>query len=153
MITITKVGDVVSIEHDGVIDEVDHNDHPQFQRSADGLTVNFFKIAGRDICNTQPITNFTISGVVPTTAAEWKTQLATVFLSAGGAASPTLPILVAPNDTQWILSITNTGALVTEQLVNTVGASALTSLTLTAPDNAKWTVSVNNSGALVTTVV
>jgi hypothetical protein len=110
-------------------------------------------LAGSGEVSSGALGTISIGGSSPATEADLDTALATVFLSAGGAASPTLPILVAPNDTQWVLTITNTGALVTEQLVNTVGASALTSLTLTAPDNTQWSVTVTNLGILNTTAI
>lgn len=73
--------------------------------------------------------------------------------SSSTGSSTSTPILASPDNSQWLLTVTNEGALATEKLVNTVGASALTSLTLTSPDNTQWTVSVNNSGALTTTAV
>jgi hypothetical protein len=70
-----------------------------------------------------------------------------------GAASPSTIILAAPDDSQWILGVNDSGALTTTELTTPVAGAALTSVTLTSADGTEWTVTVTNAGALTTTEV
>jgi hypothetical protein len=95
----------------------------------------------------------TVNGeVFSGTAAELKTLLlSSVFTD--GLLSPSTIILAAPDDSQWILGVNDTGALTTTELATPVAGAALTSVTLTSADGTEWEVTVTNAGALTTTEV
>lgn len=58
-------------------------------------------------------------------------------------------ILQSPDDTLWLVTVNDSGALQTSQ----VASGTPGTLTLFSPDNTEWEVTVNNSGALTTTAV
>jgi hypothetical protein len=70
-----------------------------------------------------------------------------------GSSTPSTIILAAPDDSQWILGVNDSGALTTTELATPVPGAALTSVTLTSEDGTEWEVSVTNAGALTTTEV
>jgi hypothetical protein len=71
----------------------------------------------------------------------------------GSGATPSTIILAAPDDSQWILGVNDSGALTTTELATPVAGAALTSITLTSADGTEWEVTVTNAGALTTTEV
>jgi hypothetical protein len=77
------------------------------------------------------------------------------YSTGGGSGSSTTStiILAAPDDSQWILGVNDSGALTTTELATPVAGAALTSVTLTSADGTEWEVSVTNVGALTTTEV
>jgi hypothetical protein len=87
MITITKVGNLVKIEHEGGETFVAQNDRPYFRHntSTDRLT---FRV-GEVRIDEFPLSSFSIGGVTPTNISELTTQLQAVFPNAGGAAATT----------------------------------------------------------------
>jgi hypothetical protein len=83
MITITKVGSLVKIDHEGGTTRVSPSDKP-YIRYQSGNVIEF-KVGAVSISTSHPLSYYSIAGVVPTTEAEFDTQLATVFPSAAPA--------------------------------------------------------------------
>jgi hypothetical protein len=128
MITITKAGNLVKIEHEGGTTYVAQNDRPYFRLTGTSLT---FRV-GEVRIDQNDLSNFTIEGVVPTDETELTTQLTSVFPNAGGAASTTQQTLsgLAPvwdlNDGEWAIIDAPTGNVsVTTSNVPTPGAGVL----------------------------
>jgi hypothetical protein len=100
------------------------------------------------------VDTITVNGdVFSGTAAELKTLLLSDVFTVDGEPSPSTIILAAPDDSQWILGVNDSGALTTTELATPVAGAALTSVTLTSADGTEWEVTVTNAGALTTTEV
>jgi hypothetical protein len=151
MITITKAGSLVKIEHENGVSYVSQSDSPYFRLTDGNLT---FRVGAVRI-DEKDLSEFTIEGVVPTDEATLTTQLEAVFPNPAGSGSstPSTIILAAPDDSQWILGVNDSGALTTTELATPVAGAALTSITLTSADGTEWEVTVTNAGALTTTEV
>jgi hypothetical protein len=85
MITITKAGSLIKIEHENGVSYVSQSDSPYFRLTDGNLT---FRVGAVRI-DEKDLSEFTIEGVVPTDEATLTTQLEAVFPNAGGAAETT----------------------------------------------------------------
>jgi hypothetical protein len=152
MITLTKVGSNVKYEGIEGLDTTSVGIYQEREITIDGENVALSH--GRVKVNTV-LSNLEIGGTTPTTEAEFWTAVEAVFPNPAGSGSstPSTIILAAPDDSQWILGVNDSGALTTTELATPVAGAALTSITLTSADGTEWEVTVTNAGALTTTAV
>jgi hypothetical protein len=150
MVTISKVGSLVKIEHEGGTSFVSQSDRPYFRHTtATGkLTLRIGEVRIEE----NLLSNYTIEGVVPSDVDELETQLIAVFPNAnsgsgGSGGAPT--ILQSPDNTLWAVGVNDAGVLQTTQVAEGVAGT----LHLFSPDNTEWNVTVNDLGALTTTAI